>query len=110
MLAPDGSPATAPAVVSGTSRKLLGLLRKRLRQLSRVTFGLAICFALAATAFATWWLTSLNGLPDIGDPFDVATFRAFRVPDDQNAFAFLRRAEETLTPSPPSLALSWSQA
>ena len=43
---------------------------------------------------------SLNGLPDVGDPFDVAAFRAFRVPDDQNAFAFLRRAEEKLTPSP----------
>src|SRR4029077_996428 len=49
-------------------------------------------------AFAIWWLNSLNGLPDIGDPFDVAALRAFRVPDDQNAFAFLRRAHEKLTP------------
>ena len=71
---------------------------------------MAICLALAAAAFAIWWLTSLNGLPDIGDPFDVAAFRAFSVPDDQNAFTFLRRAEEKLTPSPASLALSWSQA
>jgi hypothetical protein len=75
-----------------------------------VTFVLAIGLAVAATALAIWWLTSLNGLPDIGDPFDVAAFRAFRVPDDQNAFTFLRRAEESLTPSPPSVALSWSQA
>ena len=92
------SPAPAPAAVSGTSQKLLQLLRKRLRQLARVTLVLAICLAVAAAALAIWWLTSLNGLPDIGDPFDVAAFRAFSVPDDQNAFAFLRRADEKLTP------------
>jgi hypothetical protein len=74
------------------------LLRKRLRQLARVALVLAICLAVAASAFAIWWSTSLNGLPDIGDPFDVAAFRALRVPDDQNAFAFLRRAHEKLTP------------
>ena len=89
----------SPVAVSGTSPKTLQLLRKRLRQLVRVTLVLAICLAVAATAFAIWWLTSLNGLPDIGDPFDVAAFRAFCVPDDQNAFTFLRRAEEKLTPS-----------
>ena len=92
MLTQQESPAPAPAAVSGTSQKLLQLLRKRLRQLARVTLVLAICLAVAASALAIWWLTSLNGLPDIGDPFDVAAFRAFSIPDDQNAFAFLRRA------------------
>jgi hypothetical protein len=48
------------------------LLRKRLRQLLRVTFVLAICLVVSASAFAIWWVTSLNGLPDIVDPFDVA--------------------------------------
>ena len=38
-----------------------------------VTIGLAV----AAGALAIWWLNSLNGLPDIGDPFDVAEFRGF---------------------------------
>jgi hypothetical protein len=111
MLTEYESPASAPAVARLPSQKLVQLLRKRLRQLLRATFVLAISLALAATAFAIWWLTSLNGLPDIGDPFDVAVFRAFRVPDDQNAFAFLRRAQETLTRSPVSvaLALSWSE-
>ena len=88
----------SPAAVSGTSSKTLQLLRKRLRQLLRVTLVLAICLAVAATALAIWWLTSLNGLPDIGDPFDVAAFRAFSIPDDQNAFTFLRRASQKLTP------------
>ena len=66
---------------------------------------------------AIWWLNSLNGLPDIGDPFDVAAFRAFRIPDDQNAFAFLRRAREKLTPIrwgegpyPDGPKFSWSIA
>jgi hypothetical protein len=40
----------------------------------------------------------LNGLPDISDPFDVAAFRAFRLPDKQNAFIYLRRASVKLTP------------
>ena len=75
--------------MSGTSQKLLQLLRKRLRQLARVTLVLAICLAVAAAALAIWWSTSLNGLPDIGDPFDVAAFRAFHVPADQNAFSYL---------------------
>jgi hypothetical protein len=96
--------------VSGTSPKLVQLLRTRIRQLVRVTVILAIGLALAATALAIWWLTSLNGLPDIGDPFDVAAFRAFRIPDDQNAFTLLRRADERLAPCPSSPAVSWSQA
>jgi hypothetical protein len=102
--------APAAAGVSGTPPKLVQLLRKRLRQLLRGAFVLAIVLAVATTAFAIWWLTSLNGLPDIGDPFDVAAFRAFSVPDDRNAFTFLRRAEESLTPRPPSVALSWPEA
>ena len=120
MLIQHESPAPAPAAVSGTSPKLHQLLRKRLRQLLRVTAVLAACVAVAATAFAIWWLNSLNGLPDIGDPFDVAAFRAFRIPDDQNAFAFLRRANEKLTPirgmiwgqgaDPTDVKFSWSIA
>jgi hypothetical protein len=84
--------------VSGTSPKMLQLLRKRLRQLLRVALVLAIGLAVAASALAIWWLTSLNGLPDIGDPFDVEAFRAFSVPDERNAFTYLRRASEKVTP------------
>ena len=69
---------------------LLRLLHKRLRQLVRASLVSAFCLALAAGALEVWVRNSLNGLPDIGDPFDVAAFRAFSVPDDQNAFTFLR--------------------
>jgi len=116
MLTQHESPA--PAAVSGTSQKLLQLMRKRLRQLLRVMLVVTICLAVAAGALAIWWLNSLNGLPDIGDPFDVEAFRSFRLPDDQNAFTYLRRADQKLTPfpEPPRAAVpsvwnfSWSKA
>ena len=117
---PTQSENPASATVSGTAPKLLQLLRKRLRQLARVTIVLAVVLAVAATALAIWWLTSLNGLPDIGDPFDVAAFRAFSVPDDQNAFTYFRRASEKVTPvrwktwsegaDPSEVKFSWSSA
>jgi hypothetical protein len=120
MLTQQESPAPASAAVSGTSPKLHQLLRKRLRQLLLVVVVLAACVAVAATALAIWWLNSLNGLPDIGDPFDVAAFREFRLPDEQNAFTYLRRASEKLTPimgmvggngaDPVELKFSWSTA
>ncbi len=106
--------------VSGKPSKAVELLRKRLRQLLRVVVVLAACVAVAAAALAIWWFNSLNGLPDIGDPFDVAAFRAFRLPDEQNAFTYLRRASEKLTPivgmvggngaDPGDLKFSWSIA
>ena len=98
--------AESPAAVSGTSSKTLQLLRKRLRQLVRVMLVLTIGLAVAAGALAIWWLNSLNGLPDIGDPFDVAAFRAFRIPDDQNAFTFLRRADQKFTPCPSAVRVA----
>ncbi|HZW31493.1 MAG TPA: hypothetical protein VFF52_12350 [Isosphaeraceae bacterium] len=105
----------APAAVSPTRHKLLRLLGKRLRQLAWATLGLAVVVALAMTF---WWFTILRGLPDIGDPFDVAALRELTIPDDQNAFTFLRRAHEALTPLPElpravknaAPTVDWSQA
>ncbi len=88
----------SPAAASGASSKTLQLLRKRLRQLLHVILVLAICLSVAATALAIWWLNSLNGLPDIGDAFDVEAFRTFRLPDDQNAFTFFRRSWKAIEP------------
>jgi hypothetical protein len=112
------SESLAPVTVSGGSSKMLQLLRKRLRQLLRVTLVLASCGAMAAGIFAIWWLTSLNGLPDIGEPFDVAEFRAFSIPDEHNAFTYLRRAQEKCVPfnewgqgaEPSDTKFSWSIA
>jgi hypothetical protein len=88
----------SPAAVSGPSSKTLQLLRQRLRQLLRIMLVLTICLAVVATALAIWWLTSLNGLPDIGDPFNVAAFRTFSLPDDENAFTYFRRSWKAIDP------------
>jgi hypothetical protein len=100
MTTPVEEPAVTTPAEGQTSKKMAQLLRKRLRQLLRAVVGLAIVLAVAGPIFAIWWLNSLNGLPDIGDPFDVAEFRALRLPEDQNAFTFLRQAGTKLTPSP----------
>jgi hypothetical protein len=100
------SPAPATESVHRTSNKLLRLLRMRFRQLIWGALVLAVCLALAAGALEIEVRNSLNGLPNIGDPFDVAAFRAFKVPDDQNAFTFLRRAHEKLTRQPEA---DWAQ-
>jgi len=65
------------------------------------------------------WATQLWGLPDIGDPFDVAAFRAMTIPDDRNAFVLYRQAATLLKPLTGYLKTSqtkvdmlarWSQA
>ncbi len=99
------TPAECPAAVSGPSSKTLQLLRKRLRHLGRVLLAVTIGLAVAAGALAIWWLNSLNWLPDIGDPFDVAEFRTFRIPDEQNAFTLVRRANQKVTPMPLNVGL-----
>lgn len=100
MTTPLEEPAITTPAAGRTPSKMMQLLRKRLRQLLRAAVGLAIFLAVAGPIFAIWWLTSLNGLPDIGDPFDVAEFRSFQVAEDQNAFSFLRRAQAKLTNAP----------
>jgi hypothetical protein len=93
-----------------TLEKLAALVRKRLRQLLRVVIMVTLGLVVAAAAFSIWWTTSLNGLPDIGGPFDVAAFRAVRVLDERNAFAILRQANAGLTPAPSHVALTWPAA
>jgi hypothetical protein len=46
-------------------------------------------------------LTSLHGLPDIGDPFDVSAHRQIAIPDDENAYTFYRRAAAQLAKDEP---------
>jgi hypothetical protein len=117
MLTADETSVVAPAAASDTPKKLRQLFRKRLRQLGRVTLVLATCLVLASVAVSIWWLRSLNGLPDIVDPFDVAAIRAFHIPEDEDAFTFFRRANEKLSPCPlppkkevSAAGVAWSQA
>jgi hypothetical protein len=58
-------------------------------------------------------LTSLHGLPDIGDPFDVARHAQPAIPDDENAYTFYRRAVAQLASDEPrsmkGAYRSWSE-
>jgi hypothetical protein len=63
-----------------------------------------------SSAFVTWWFTSLSGLPDIGDPFDLAAFDGAPIPDDQNAFVLYKQAVEKLVQEPADMTYSWSAA
>jgi hypothetical protein len=47
-----------------------------------------------------WRAASLIGLPDVGDPFDVAAAGPAGIPDDQDAFVLFRRATARLRPMP----------
>jgi hypothetical protein len=46
-----------------------------------------------------WWATQLVRLPDVGDPFDVAAFRAYTIPDERNAFVLYRQAATLIKPN-----------
>ena len=47
---------------------------------------------LVVAGLWAWWATQLWGLPDVGDPFDVAAFEAVSVPGERNAFVDYREA------------------
>ena len=98
--------------------RLRGFLTRPGRQLGRVLLILAIGLLIVAGALEIWRRVSLIGLPDVGDPFDVAAFRALRIPPEQDAIALFRVAQGRLTskPKPSSGALvlgavvGWSEA
>jgi hypothetical protein len=53
-----------------------------------------------AGALEAWRGASLIGLPNVGDPFDVAAFNDFRMPEEDDAIVLLRQAQEKLTRMP----------
>src|SRR5262245_2817663 len=73
-----------------------------------------LCPALAALSIVSspvvWWSAQLFGLPDIGDPFDVAAFRASAIPHDRNGFVLYGEAAALLEPIAPYLKKSKNDA
>src|SRR5262245_39823625 len=53
---------------------------------------------LAGAGLWIWRATSLDGLPDIGDPFDTRIFDQLSVSEADNAFAVYSRAIAKLSP------------
>jgi hypothetical protein len=67
------------------------------RSRRRICVAALILLAMIA-APPLWWWTQLAGLPDIGEPFDIAAFRAFAIPDDRNAYVDYREASKLFKP------------
>jgi hypothetical protein len=65
---------------------------------------------ILTSVLVAWRQTSLRGLPDIGDPFDVAAFMNIQVRDDDNAANLYRRAAEKYHPEAGAMATVWSEA
>ncbi len=73
---------------------------RRGRQFVRLIFFLMIALLFMAGLLEAWRGASLIGLPDVGDPFDLAALRAFRIPEDQDAIALYHQAQARLSPMP----------
>jgi hypothetical protein len=67
----------------------------RPRRIGRRALLLAAVALAGSTAFLTWWTTTLMGLPDVGDPFDVEAFSR-PIPDETNAFVLYKQAAAIL--------------
>ena len=105
--------ATRQRSIGGLARFVA---RHRWASAALVVIGLAV-------GFWAWWATQLWGLPDVGDPFDVAAFEAEgSIPDERNAFidyriatSFLRAPESKIINRPDGHDLNtdpdgWAEA
>ncbi|WP_435005662.1 hypothetical protein P12x_003479 [Tundrisphaera lichenicola] len=60
--------------------------------------------------YVAWRTTSLDGLPDVGDPFDVAAFADRKVADADNAYVLYKEAVTLLTQQYPESTYDWPKA
>jgi hypothetical protein len=86
------SPSKPIATAEKTATRWRGLRRFR-------PFTLAVVAALVTlAAISVWRMRSLDDLPDVGDPFDVAlALRPISLPDEDNAFVSYVEARRMLT-------------
>ncbi len=107
----DAGTQFSNAAHAGCTRAWLSKSRRRIWVAAIVTL------SIVASPFV-WWALQLIGLPDIGDPFDVAAFDALTIPDERNAFVLYTRAANLLVARPNTIPLNtrvggltrWSQA
>ena len=79
---------------------------------------LAVGMGLASVLVGSIWrLRSVTGIPDMGDPFDVAAARRhIDLPDEENAYVLFAEAKQQLVRLPTSLSkvdlasLTWSKS
>lgn len=68
------------------------LLLERTRGRNRLALACLYVLVIAAAGVLSWRASSLNRLPDVGDPFDVEAFEAHKVAGDRDAFVIYRQA------------------
>ena len=118
MLNRDEIAASAQASTPSWHPRFRRWAARRARQFSIAILILTGIMVVGACGVMFRRATCLLGLPDVGDPFDVAAFRTFRVPEDQDAFALFRQAAGKLRPVPDlpmavrqgGMTVAWSQA
>ena len=118
MLSRDETAQSVRASTPGRHPRFRRWAVRRARQLSIAVLILAGLLVVAACGVMLKRATCLIGLPDVGDPFDVAAFRAFRVPEDQDAIVFARQAAAKVQRMPDlpmavrrlGPAVGWSKA
>jgi hypothetical protein len=80
-----------------TARLLVAPFRWIGKSRRRILGTVLILLAIPAVPLL-WWAMQLWGLPDIGEPFDIAAFRSRTIPEDRNAVVLYRQAERKLKP------------
>ncbi len=120
MLTQQQTTQLAPASPAVQCSRLRRWAARRAQQFLWTVAILAVVLLVITAAVLVRRWSGLIGLPDIGDPFDVAAFRAFGVPKDQDAFVLIRQAEVKLSQVPAlppvvsqaqlRLAVGWSKA
>lgn len=84
---------TGPAAGATAEIPILPRRGRRWRRLFKFVLGLAIVIALATGVLR---VTSLWGIPDAPEPFDVAAFQARAIPEDANAIVAFDEARRML--------------
>jgi hypothetical protein len=98
---PEHADSPAPTAAGADPSRLGRWARRRARQTLNAIAILAAAALLTAAGLMLWRASRLFGLPDVGDPFDAAAFRAQNtLPEDQDAMVLIRQAEAGVSPMP----------
>jgi hypothetical protein len=84
--------------------------RARPSRSRRIAASAALALLALVVAALAWNATSLRGLPDIGDPFDVKAFIGPQVRDEDNAFVLYRQADAMYRRWDGQPSFAWASA
>ncbi len=100
MVAQEQTTESSATPAAASPSRLRRWAARRARQLLWAVAIMAVTLFVTTAGVLVWRWSGLIGLPDIGDPFDVDAFRAFRIAEDQDAMVLYREAEAKLSQMP----------